>query len=317
MNKKFLSAIVLALSVSILGGCASKTNETDSSSEEEKVQIIVSFNPLKEFAEAVGKDKVDVKTVIPEGTEPHDFEPKAKDMESISKADIFVYNGLGMEEWVDKTLEAVENKELNIVVASDNIDPIKNEDEHADEHADEHEEEAGEEHEHGEFDPHTWLSLQNAKIEAENIKNALVKVDETNKDFYEANYKEFAAELDTLYNDYKAKFDSVSNKVFVTGHAAFGYLCRDFGLEQNSVEDVFAEGEPTPQNLEKLIEYSKTHKVKTVFMEELASPKVSETLAKEVGATVEKIYTIESKEDNKNYIESMKDNLEKIYNSLK
>ncbi|MNM60474.1 High-affinity zinc uptake system binding-protein ZnuA precursor [compost metagenome] len=233
-------------------------------------------------------------------------------MEAISKADIFVYNGLGMEEWVDKTLEAVKNKNLNIVVASDNIDPIKNTDEHEDE--EEHEEEG---HEHGEFDPHTWLSLQSAKIEAENIKNALVKVDETNKDFYEANYTEFAAELDTLYNDYKAKFDSVSNKVFVTGHAAFGYLCRDFGLEQNSVEDVFAEGEPTPQKLEKLIEYSKTHKVKTIFMEELASPKVSETLAKEVGATVEKIYTIESKEDNKNYIESMKDNLEKIYKSLK
>ncbi|ERK31716.1 metal ABC transporter solute-binding protein, Zn/Mn family [Clostridium intestinale] len=313
MNKKFLSAMVLALSVSILGGCATKTNKADSGNKDDKVKVIVSFNPLKEFVEAVGKDKVDVQTVIPEGTEPHDFEPKAKDMEAISKADIFVYNGLGMEEWVEKTLEAVDNKELSIVVASDNIDPIKNEDEHADEH----EEEAGEEHEHGEFDPHTWLSLQSAKIEAENIKNALVKVDETNKDFYEANYTEFAAELDTLYNDYKTKFDSVSNKVFVTGHAAFGYLCRDFGLEQNSVEDVFAEGEPTPQKLEKLIEYSKTHKVKTIFMEELASPKVSETLAKEVGATVEKIYTIESKEDNKNYIESMKDNLEKIYKSLK
>jgi zinc transport system substrate-binding protein len=217
-----------------------------------------------------------------------------------------------MEEWVEKTLDAVKNKNLNILVASDNMDPIKNTDEH--EGGDEHEEEG---HEHGEFDPHTWLSLQSAKIEAENIKNALVKVDEANKDFYEDNYKKFAAELDTLYNDYKAKFDSVSNKVFVTGHAAFGYLCRDFGLEQNSVEDVFAEGEPTPQKLEKLIEYSKTHKVKTIFMEELASPKVSETLAKEVGATVEKIYTIESKEDNKNYIESMKDNLEKIYKSLK
>lgn len=306
MNKKLIAGVTLAISISIFTGCTKKNttvtnlNEGDNS----KVQVVVSFNPLMEFVEAVGKDKVDIKTIIPEGTEPHDFEPKAKDLENLNNSDIFVYSGLGMEEWVDKTLESLDNKELNVVIASDRVETINNTEEEEIE-------------EHGQYDPHTWLSLKNAKIEAENIKNALVKVDSENKDFYEENYINFVTELDKLYNEYKTKFDLVSNKSFVTGHAAFAYLCRDFDLEQNSVEDVFAEGEPTPQKMEELISYSKEKKVKTIFMEELASPKVSETLAKEVGANVETIYTIESKEDNKNYIESMRDNLEKIYNSLK
>ncbi|MCM8711477.1 metal ABC transporter substrate-binding protein [Clostridium sp. SYSU_GA19001] len=291
---------------SCLGACNNKignSNEISTTIKDEnnsKVSVVVSFNPLREFVEAVGKDKISVKVMVPEGMEPHDFEPKPRDMESLSKAQVFIYNGLGMEAWAEKTLTAVDNKSLEIVNASKNAEVIKNE-----------------EVEHGEYDPHIWLSLKEAKILAKNIKDALVKVDSANKAFYEENYNEFATKLDELYNEYKKKFETVSNKNFVTGHAAFAYLCRDFGLKQNSVEDVFAEGEPTPKKMKDLVDYSKNNNIKVIFMEELASPKVSETLAKEVGAKVEKIYTIESREDNKDYLESMKDNLEKIYNSLK
>ena len=258
----------------------------------DKVSVVVSFNPLREFAAAVGGDKVQIKVIVPEGMEPHDFEPKPRDMETISKAKIFVYNGLGMEGWVEKTLIAIDNISLEVVDASQGAELI-------------------------ESDPHIWLSLKEAKNEAKNIKEALVKVDSLNKDYYEKNYAAYAAKLDTLYEEYKAKFNSITNKDFVTGHAAFAYLCRDFGLKQSSVEDVFAEGEPTPQKMEEMIEFSKANNIKVIFTEELASPEVSKTIARELGAKVEKIYTIESKEDNKDYIESMRDNLEKIYSSLK
>lgn len=307
--KKIISVILSACIITTLAGCSKATIATkeeatkNEQNTQSKLQVVVSFNPLKEFAEAVGKDKIDVKTIIPEGVEPHDFEPKIKDMENISKANLFVYTGFGMESWVEKTLSAIDNNNLVIVDSSKGIDPIKNEGEEIEEH--------------GQFDPHIWLSLREAKIQTENIKDALVKTDEINKDFYEKNFQEFSSELDNLYNEYKGKFDGVANKNFVTGHAAFGYLCRDFGLIQNSVEDVFAGGEPTPKKLKELVELSKENKIKVIFMEELASPRVSETLAKEVGADVQKIFTIESNEENKNYIESMKENLSNIYNSLK
>ena len=208
-----------------------------------------------------------------------------------------------MESWVEKTLNAIGNKNLVVVDSSIGIDAIKTQ---------------GEEiKEHGQFDPHIWLSLREAKIQTKNIKDALVKVDGANKDFYEKNFQGFSSEIDKLYEEYRGKFQGITNKNFVTGHAAFGYLCRDFGLVQNSVEDVFAGGEPTPQKLKELVELSNKNKIKVIFMEELASPRVSETLAKEVGAKVQKIYTIESSEENRSYIQSMEENLLNIYNSLK
>ena len=305
--KKIISIIFLTFIIGTLVGCskstigekATSTNKSDSS----KLQVVVTFNPLKEFAEAIGKDKIEVKTVVPEGVEPHDFEPKIKDMQNISDASLFVYTGFGMEAWVDKTLAAVDNKNLIVVDSSKGVIPIKNQGEAI--------------QEHGQYDPHIWLSLREAKIQSENIKDALVKADKKNQSYYEKNYKEFSSKLDNLYNEYKGKFAGVTNKNFVTGHAAFGYLCRDFGLKQNSVEDVFSGGEPTPQKLKQIVELSKKNKIKVIFMEELASPRVSETLAQEVGASVKKIYTIESNEENKTYIESMEDNLLNIYNSLK
>jgi zinc transport system substrate-binding protein len=160
------------------------------------------------------------------------------------------------------------------------------------------------------------MSLKGAEIEAKNIKDGLVKADPSNREYYEKNCGDFVSKLESLYAEYDKKFKSVSKKSFVTGHAAFGYLCRDFGLEQNSVEDVYAEGEPSAQQLAELVKYCKKNKVTTVFVEQMASPEISKTLAKEVGAKTETIYTLESTEDGKPYLERMENNLSKIYESL-
>lgn len=294
--------IIICVLISLSACNSSKADKA--SKDPNKLQISVTFNALKEFAEAVGKEKVQVTVITPSGMEPHDFEPKARDLELISNSQVFVYNGVGMEAWVDKALKTVDNDKLIAVDASKDFPPIKNQDE-------------AELEEHGQYDPHIWLSLKGAENEARNIKEALVKTDNANKDYYEKNYKDFSEKLDVLYTEYTAKFSSLTNKSFVTGHAAFGYLCRDFGLTQNSIEDIFAEGEPSAKKLKDLVEYCKERKIKTIFVEDLVSPKVSETLAKEVGAKTEQIFTLESKEENKDYIQSMKDNIEKIYSSLK
>ncbi|WP_049759172.1 metal ABC transporter substrate-binding protein [Clostridium kluyveri] len=288
----------------IFAGCSSKTAETTNTNSQSKIKVVVSFNAMKEFASAIGKDKIAITTIVPNGTEPHDFEPTTESLKNLSSANVFIYNGLGMESWTDKVLKSIDNKNLVVVNASKDSNPIKNTD-------------AEEIEEHGEYDPHIWISLKGAEVESKNIKDALVKVDPSNKEFYEKNYDEFSKQLKDLHNEYTKKFETVKNKNFVTGHAAFAYLCRDYGLTQNSVENVFAEGEPSTKKLKELVDYCRQNKITTIFMEDMVSPKVSTTLANEIGAKVEKIYTLESKEDNKNYIESMKNNLEIIYNSLK
>jgi zinc transport system substrate-binding protein len=268
-----------------------------------KLKVSVSFNAMKEFTEAVGKEKVEVSTIIPAGTEPHDFEPKAQDLVGLSTAKVFVYSGFGMEAWAEKAVQSANNPDLVTVEASKGAEPIKNTD-------------AGEIKEHGQYDPHIWLSLKGAEIEVKNIRTALVKADPSNQDYYEKNCNDFVSQLEALYTEYKKKFQAAPKKSFVTGHAAFGYLCRDFGLEQNSVEDTFAEGEPNAQQLSELVQYCKQHKVTTIFAEDMASPDVSKTLAQEVGAKVETIYTVEGEEEGRTYLERVKSDLDKIDASL-
>ncbi|MBU3190178.1 metal ABC transporter substrate-binding protein [Clostridium bowmanii] len=304
MLKKLTIFILFSFTLLTFTACGSKNSETNTVPSQGKTKVVVTFNAMREIASAVGKDKVNILTIIPEGTEPHDFEPKAKDLENLNDAKIFMYNGLGMEAWVDKVLQSIDNKTLISVDSSKGSNAIKNID-------------SDEIEEHGQYDPHLWLSLKGAKNQAKNVKDALMKADSSNKDYYEKNYNDFALQLDTLYDEYNKKFLAVSNKSFVTGHAAFAYLCRDYGLTQNSVEDVFAAGEPSAKKLKELTNFCNKNNIKTIFVEDMVSPKVSNALAKEVGAKVETIHTIESKEDNKDYVECMRENLEMIYNSLK
>ncbi|HML36269.1 MAG TPA: metal ABC transporter substrate-binding protein [Bacillota bacterium] len=303
MLKRWAALLLCLITVWSFSACGG-SNDQANKPEEGKIKVSVTFDAMKEFVAAVGKDKVEISTIIPDGTEPHDFEPKAQDLTALSAANVFVYSGLGMESWAEEAVKAADNAKLITVEASKGADAIENTD-------------SEEIQEHGQYDPHIWLSLKGAELEVKNIKDGLVQADPSNKDYYEKNCDDFVSQLESLYNEYNGKFQSVEKKSFVTGHAAFGYLCRDFGLEQNSVEDTFAEGEPSAQQLAELVEYCKENQVTTIFAEEMASSDVSETLANEVGAKVETIYTIESAEDGMTYLERISDNLSKIYDSLK
>ncbi len=296
MKKKIISGALAVITSIMLIGCGTNSDTKTTNDEgNKKVNIMVSVYPLKEFADKIAGDKAEVSCMVPDNMEPHDYEPKTKDFEALIKSDAFIYNGLGLETWVDQVKSVIGDKELRIVDSSEGVEVRKE----------------------GEvIDPHSWLSLKEAEKQAENIKDTLVEIDEDNKAYYEENYDAFVGELESLYNEYKEKFDNLSTKDFVTGHAAFGYLCRDFGLQQKSVENLFAEGEPTPKQLEQLVTFCKENNIKTVFSESLASPKVSETLAKEVGAEVVPILTLESNEDDKSYVEAMRYNLEEIYKCL-
>ncbi len=290
MKKNFLFLITSIILVTFMVGCGKENVKSEAQNKSDKLKVLVSFHAMEELVELIGDDKVDVEVVIPEGTEAHDFEPTTKDIKELSKSKLFVYNGLGMEHWVENFLK---NSKVEVVEASTNVNTIKND---------------------GVTDPHTWLGLKDAIVELENIKNALIKIDSKNSDYYEKNYENAKQELESVYDEYKTKFDSIENKKFVTGHKAFGYLCREFGLDQVAIQGVFAEGEPSPAKLAELVTYCKGNNIKTVFAEEMGSTKVAETLAREAGAKVETIETFEGEGD---YIDGMRENLEKIYKALK
>jgi len=284
---------------------------------EKKLSIAVTFDAMEELTKAVVKDLADVSLIIPEGMEPHEAEPTPQNLIFLSNADVLIYNGFGMEFYLAKVLKATNNKNLVLVEATKGIKPIMIEEDHDEDHEEEEEHESHHHHHHGNIDPHAWLSLQSARVMVKNIGISLSKLDKKNAKEYNKNANLYIKQLDKLYSEYAKKIKNLKNKNLVASHAAFAYLCRDFGLMQNSITDVFAEGEPNAKQLVALVEYCKKHNVKTIFSEEVANQALAQTLSSEVGGKVVKIYTIETKEDDMSYLKRMEENLKRIYENLK
>lgn len=308
MKRRILSILVCMAVLSLcLAGC---TGNIAKKNKNGKLKVMASFYTMYDFAQKIGGDKVEVTNMVPAGTEPHDWEPSTKDLIEMEKSDVFIYNGAGMEQWVDDVLESLDTEELTSVEASKGIKLLKDNDAH------EHD------HQHGsENDPHVWLDPQNAKYEMNRIKKALIKADPKNKDYYEANYKKEAAKCDELDQLYKEELAKVSKRELVVAHEAFGYLCKAYDLEQMGIEGLSADDEPDPKQMSEVIDFAKKHKVKTIFFEELVSPKVAKTIAKETGASAKMLNPLEGLSDKKikagqDYFSVMKQNLSAIKEAL-
>lgn len=193
--------ICTLLLCNLLAGCGSKE---PAPAADHKLRVVVTFNAMKEFTQAVGQDKIHITSLIPDGTEPHDFQPTTKTMQALSKADILIYNSTGMERWVEQATQAAANPKLVIVEAAKGTDRISLT-------------EADEIRAHGQYDPHTWLSLSCAQTEVKNIAEALAAADKANADFYRHNAAEYNQKLQALLAANQKKFAKLEQKNFVTG----------------------------------------------------------------------------------------------------
>lgn len=298
---------VLVLVFGMLAGCAQKEQKLDTG----KLKVVASFYPVYDFAVKIGGEKAEVTNMVPAGTEPHDWEPATKDIAVLEKADVFIYSGAGMEHWVEAVLKSLENKKLISVEASDGITLREGH----------HHSASKEEHDHGKYDPHVWLSPMNAKKEMENIKNAFVEADPDNKDYYEKNYETYEKKFDELDQTYQKTLEPLPNKVIVVSHEAFGYLCNAYGLTQMGIEGLSPDSEPDPARMAEVIDFVKENHVKTIFFEELASAKVAKAIANETGARVLVLNPLEGLSDDEikagdDYFSVMEKNLQVLKESL-
>ena len=299
-----------------LTGCSNTGEDGKNFHNEEKLAIVTTIYPMYDFTLNIAGDKAEIINLVPAGTEPHDFELSASDMRLIEKADIFIYNGAGMEHFVDKTLAAVSNKDLVIVEAAGELDLLVT-DSHHDHGREAHDENDAEE----KTDPHTWLSIENAIAESEAIKETLIKLDGKNADYYEANFQVYKGKLEGLAARYKEELSDMSHDTIVVAHEAFGYLCNEYGLKQEAVEGLTADSEPDAARMKEIIEFCKENNIKIIFFEELVSPKVAETIANEIGAETMLLnpvegLTAEQMEEGLDYIGIMEQNLEALKKAL-
>ncbi|WP_199620131.1 metal ABC transporter substrate-binding protein [Paenibacillus alkalitolerans] len=340
--KKIVSVIfITVIALIVAAGCNSQGYVL----QEGKVNVITSFFPLYDFAREIGGEHVNVVNIIPTGVDPHDWTPKSQDMTNVANAQMFIYQGAGFEGWTEDLLAGIDKGNLVVVEASHGIELLtaspegeehaeehaEEGEEHADEHAkegeahaDEHAaEESGEdEHDHGQFDPHTWLSPRSALAMAENIKNGLVQADPEHTADYEKNYEALTAELKALDDKFKQQLSGAAKKEIVVSHQAFGYLARDYGLSQLPIMGLAHEAEPTAQDLKEISEFVKEHEVRYIFTEELLSDELAKTLANDLGVQTLPLNPVEGLTEEQmkageTYISLMEDNLANLMTALK
>lgn len=307
MKRIFVLIIVIMLVFSFTG-CGSNTANIG---EKNGMTIYTSFYPMYFLASEIAGDKAKIITLVPAGVEPHDWEPKPRTVAELQKADMFIYNGAGMETWLEGIMETLEKSDIRLVDASKDIELLS---------SDKNGEHEGEET-NNKYDPHVWVSPAKYKQQAENVYDELCKLDADNKDYYTANYEKLVKELDKLDSDYRQATAGFKSKVFVVSHSAFGYLASEYGLTQLAIRGVTPEAEPSPAKLAELVEICRKNNVKYIFFENLVSPKLSQALADEVGAEVLILnaghgITEEEIKQGENYITIMYENLENLKKAL-
>ena len=285
MLKKILLLICAVLMIS---GCGSDKKD-------DTLKIVTSFYPM--YLDAVnitrGVSGVEVVNLTPPQTGClHDYQLTPEDMKTLETADIFIVNGLGMENFLDKVIEA--RPDLKIINASDSpeIVPIM---------------------EDGVPNPHVWLSITYAIQQVKNINSKLCELDPDRADKYRMHALEYIDELTTLRDEMHLSLDMIQKKEIVTFHDAFPYLAAEFKLKIAAVIEQEPGIEPTPQELAATIEKINSLPVKVIFTGPQYSSKAAETISRETGAqifTLDPIVTGDAKPEKLlDYVDRMLNNI--------
>ena len=263
--------------------------------------VYTSVYPVYDLTVKLAGDAAKVENLVPAGVEPHDFEMGTQDMVKLTEADLLVYCGAGMENWVEQALKTLGNEAPKSVMASEGVSLLSEEDTE---------------------DPHIWLDPKNAAIMLENIRHALCEADPAHEDVYTANYEKYQEKLMQLDAAYKTALGQVTKHDIVVSHASFGYLCAAYGLKQTAIEGLMADSEPDPATMTKIIAFMKEQEIPYIFDEELVNNKVVDTIAKETGATVAILDPVEGLSQERidageEYFSIMENNLELLKQALK
>lgn len=296
---KILSLLLLVLSVAFVGcGTTDKAAEKKTA---EPFRIVTSFYPMYVATINItdGVDGVEVYNMTkPQTGCLHDYQLMTEDMKTLEKADAFVINGAGMEDFMDKVTE--QQKKLKVIDASRGIALI-------------HDEEGD--------NPHVWLSVTDAITQVRNIADQLKEADPSHAAQYEKNAAAYIEKLTALKTEMHAALDNVPHKDVVTFHEAFPYFAKEFHLNIIGVVEREPGTEPTPTELQETIEQVNSLPSKVLFTEPQYSPAAAETIARETGAkiyTLDPVVTGEATPAAKNaYIDTMKKNMKTLQEALK
>jgi zinc transport system substrate-binding protein len=263
-----------------------------------KLKAVSSFFPIAEFVKKIGGNLIESSLLIPNGIEPHDFEPTINQIQSVNSADVLFYNGLGIESWIDKISiphKIQASAGLNVSYYDKSNKTI---------------------------DPHVWLDPEFAKKEVENIRDGLIAIDPNNRDKYLSNAKNFSDQLDSLDRTIRTDLQPCKKKDFISFHNSFSYFAKRYGLNQHSISNAGPEVEITPKRLTEVIDTAKNLQLHVVYSEELIDPRYASAVAQEIpDAKVLVLSPIEGLTKNEQasgigYMDKMRENIKNLMEGL-
>jgi zinc transport system substrate-binding protein len=290
--------MVLAVSVSMVPASVAQAAT-------KKQQVVASFYPLAYAAERVGGDRVQVANLTPAGAEPHDLELTPKQIDQLLDADLVLDLGRNFQPAVEKAAEQRDGptvKLLDVLPIKTGAKLVNEDDPQA-------------------LDPHVWLDPVLMGDIVTQVQRALTKADPSGRATYKRNADSFRAQLTALDARYADGLANCERKLIVTSHEAFGYLARRYGLKQEGVAGLSPDAEPDPKRLADLTDLVKREGVTVIFTEELLSPRIADTLAREAGVRTAVLDPLEGltaakQKRGATYTSVMHENLAKLRDAL-
>lgn len=235
-----------------------------------QVQVVASFSVLADIVRQIGGEKVEVKSLVPPNGDAHEYQAKPSDAKALKEAKVIFVNGLGLEGWMERLITQ-SGTTAPVITVNTGVTPRKME-------------EGGKEV----LDPHSWQSIPNVMLHyIPAIRDALIAADKTNEAYYTSQADKYRLTLRTLDAWARATlgFIPIEQRKIITNHDALGYFGAEYGVTIFAAQGLQPDAEPSAGQMANLVKQIKAGDVKTVFIENMSSPRLMQRLEKQTGAT--------------------------------
>ena len=266
----------------------------------EPLNVVASFSIIGDLVRNVGRDRVNVTTLVGPDGDAHVYAPTPADAKRVAEAKLVFVNGLGFEGWLSRLLKSAGDK-ATVVTVTSGIAPLK----------------LG-----SQADPHAWQSVANARTYVANISDALAVASPADAEAFKANATAYLAELDALDREVREEIAKIpeSRRKVISTHDAFGYFAAAYGIEFIAPLGVSTESEASARDVARIITQIRTAKIPAVFLENVTDPRLMGRIAAETGAKVGGTLYSDSltgeKGDSPTYIAMVRHNIKALTSAL-
>jgi manganese/iron transport system substrate-binding protein len=270
------------------------------------LKVVTTTTIFADLIKNVGGDRIEVISLVGFGVDPHHYEPTPLEAKALANADVFFYNGFGLESWAERLAANVGGAGLPSVQLSLGLTPITGVT-------------FGHNHDHEEGDPHFWLDITNAMHYVEVIKDTFISLDPAGEEYYQSMAGAYSEKLAQLDEWFLQQIQSIpqDNRRLVTYHDGFSYMAERYGLEIVGFLVRNPDREPSAKDQAVLINEIKTQKIPAIFGEAQHNLKFVENIAKEAGVKVGILYNGALTPQTPTYIDMMKANALALVDGLK